>query len=279
MLFDGGNSLNLRGKTYFITGASRGIGREIALKLAGQGANIAIAAKSDTPHPKLEGTIFSVAEEVTAAGGKALPLKLDIREEQAVEQAMKQTADHFGGIDALVNNASAIAIASTEKTEYRHYDLMHDINVRGTFVCTKAALPYLKKSKQAHILTLSPPVNLNPQWLGVSAAYAASKYAMTILTLSFAAELGEFGIKANTLWPATTIDTAAVRVHFAAHVNHSRKPAIVADAAHHVLCVMKPAPTGQTLIDEDILRQAGMQDFSQYAVDPSQPLTRDLFLD
>jgi citronellol/citronellal dehydrogenase len=271
--------LDLQGKTYFITGSSRGIGREIALKLAGFGANIVVAAKSDTPHPTLEGTIFSVADEVSAAGGKALPIKLDIRDEDAVEAAMKQAANHFGGVDALVNNASAISVTTTDATSYKQYDLMHDINVRGTFVCTKAALPYLQKSGRAHILTMAPPVNLNPKWLGPSAAYTTSKYAMSILTLSFAAEFAGSKIYANTLWPATTIDTAAVRVHFNDFVAHSRKPSIVADAAHHIMCVMDPAPTGQNFIDEVVLRQAGVSNFDHYAVDPSKPLTGDFFLD
>ena len=269
---------DLSGKTVFITGGSRGIGRSIALKLAGQGANVVIAAKSDKPHATLEGTIHSVAEEIEAQGGKALPLKVDVRDEENVAAAVKEAAEHFGGIDALINNASAIFVKSTEDTPLKRFDLMLDVNVRGTFVVTQACVPYLKKSDLGHILTLSPPVNMNSKWLAASPAYGLSKYGMSVLTAGFAKEFADDGIKANTLWPATMIDTDAIRVNFPPMAKATRQPEIVADAVHALFMQGKDAQSGQHFTDEQILKAAGVTDFSQYATSDEDPI-EDIFLD
>jgi citronellol/citronellal dehydrogenase len=270
---------SLEGRTIFITGASRGIGRAIALRCARDGANIVIAAKTAEPHPKLAGTIHTVAEEVEAAGGRALALQVDIREDESVFAAVKQTAAQFGGIDALVNNASAINLSGTLATPMKRYDLMQDINTRGTFLCSQACLPYLLEAPNPHILTLSPPLNLNPRWFGPHVAYTIAKYGMSMCTLGMAAEFGPKGVAVNSLWPRTTIATAAVETFFPQALAMSRKPEIMADAAYAILTGDSRSRTGRLLIDEDVLREAGVSDFTQYALTPGGPLAPDLFLD
>jgi citronellol/citronellal dehydrogenase len=269
----------LKDKTVFITGASRGIGRAIALRCARDGANVAIAAKTAEPHPKLQGTIHSVAAEVEAAGGRALPLHLDIRDEAAVEAAVRQTAEKFGGIDALVNNASAISLTGTLSTPIRRYDLMQTVNTRGTFLCSQACLPYLLKAENAHILTLSPPLNLDPKWFAPHVAYTIAKYGMSLCTLGMAREFAAQGVAVNSLWPRTTIATAAVEVFFPESIQASRKPQIMADAAHAILTRDSRSATGHFFIDEDVLRSAGVTDLEQYAVTPGARLHQDIFLD
>ncbi|MBB6521358.1 SDR family oxidoreductase [Pseudoteredinibacter isoporae] len=272
---------NLKGKTLFITGASRGIGREIALRAAKDGANIVIAAKSDAPHPKLPGTIHTVAEEVRAAGGQALALKVDVRDEALINEAMDKAVAEFGGIDALINNASAINLTNVQATEAKRFDLMHSINTRGTLLCSKAAIPHLKKSDNGHIITLSPPLNLNKHWLGGHIPYTVTKYSMSLLTLGLAEELRNDGVAANCLWPKTTIATAAVE--FAIDdslLAKSRTPEIMADAAYEILISNSQELSGETIIDEDILRERGHSDFSKYLNDPEcTDLFMDLFVD
>lgn len=263
----------------FITGASRGIGRQIALKFAEHGASIAIVAKSDKPHPILEGTIHSVAEEVENAGGKALPISCDVRSEEQVKQAIDQTVAHFGGLDGLVNNASAISLTNTLDTDIKRYDLMQAINARATFMCSKFAIPHLKNSANPHILTLSPPLTMHPKWFGPHLAYTMSKYGMSMCTLGLADELKEVGIAANSLWPRTTIATDAIRVHFPEEIyQSSRKPAIVADAAYWIMTQPAKIITGHFFIDEEILRNEGVDDFKQYAINPSIDPYDDLFI-
>lgn len=274
--------MSLSGKTLFITGASRGIGREIALKAAADGANIVIAAKSAEPHPKLEGTIFSVAAEVEAAGGKALALQLDVRDEQAVAAAMAQAAEHFGGIDALVNNAGAIKLVGVEKLEPKRFDLMYQINTRAVMVCSQAALPYLKKSVGGHILNLSPPLNLDAKWFAQHGPYTVTKYGMSMLTLGMSEEFKKYGISVNSLWPKTMIATAAIEFELGSRdaFKRARTPAIMADAAHAILASQGRSITGRLLIDEDILREQGVSDFEQYRFDPAGgSLVPDLFVD
>lgn len=272
--------MEFKNRTVFITGASRGIGEAIALRLAAAGANIAIVAKSVSEDPRLGGTIYSAARAVEAAGGKALPLQADVRDEAQVQTAVQQAAERFGGIDILINNASAIQLTGTEQTPAKRFDLMYDINVRGTFLVTQHCIPFLKKSGNAHILTLSPPVNLAPQWLGAHAAYTVSKYSMSMFTMGWAEELKKDGVAANTLWPVTTIATAAVRnlLGGEALVNMSRTPAIVADAAFHILKRSAASCTGNNFTDEDVLRSEGITDFGAYAVVPGGRLQQDLFL-
>ncbi len=269
----------LRGKTVFITGASRGIGRAIALRCARDGANVAIAAKTAEPHPKLQGTIHSVAAEVEAAGGRALPLHLDIRDEAAVEAAVRQTAKQFGGIDALVNNASAISLTGTLSTPMKRYDLMQTVNTRGTYLCSQACLPYLLKAGNPHILTLSPPLNLDPKWFAPHAAYTIAKYGMSLCTLGMAREFAAQGVAVNSLWPRTTIATAAVEVFFPESIQASRKPQIMADAAHAILTSDSRSTTGNFFIDEEVLRRAGVSDLEAYAVTPGARQDPDIFLD
>lgn len=270
----------LKGKTLFITGASRGIGRAIALRCARDGANIVIAAKSAEPHPKLPGTIYSVAEEVVAAGGQALPLLVDVRDEARVQAAMGEAAAHFGGIDAVINNAGAIGLTGVEATSVKRFDLMQSVNSRATFLCAQAALPWLKQAENPHIISLSPPINLNPRWLGLFAPYTLSKYGMTVLSLGMAEEFRSYGISVNTLWPATYIATAAVEANAGEEgLKHSRKPEIMADAAYAILCSPRLTLTGQSLLDEDILQQRGVTDLSGYACEPGSNLQRDFFLD
>lgn len=270
---------SLKGKTVFITGASRGIGRAIALRCAGDGANVVIAAKTVAAHPKLPGTIHTVAEEVQAAGGSALASQLDVRDEAAVNAAVGQAVARFGAIDVLVNNASAINISGTMETPIRRFDLMMEVNVRATFLCSQACIPHLKKASNAHILNISPPLNLHPRWFKDHVAYTMSKYGMSMCTLGMAAELAEHGIAVNSLWPRTTIATSAVAVHFPQVVSASRTADIMADAAYLILTAPSRTTTGSFFLDEDLLRENGVTDFDRYAVKPGQALMQDLFLD
>jgi len=270
----------LAGRTLFITGASRGIGREIALRAARDGAKVAIAAKTSDPHPKLSGTIHSVAAEVEAAGGKALAIQLDVRDEAAIASAVARAAEAFGGIDILVNNASAISLTSTLDTPAKRFDLMMAVNARATFLCSQACIPWLRKATNPHILNLSPPLGMQARWFAGHVAYTMSKYGMSMCTLGMAEELRADGIAVNSLWPRTTIATAAVEVHFPeAILKASRQPAIMADAAHLILTSDARTHTGHFYIDEEVLRAAGIADFERYAVAPGTPLFRDLFVD
>ena len=271
--------LTLKNQTIFITGASRGIGRSIALRSAADGANIVIAAKTIEPHPKLSGTIYTVADEVEQAGGRALPLPVDIRDAQAVADAVQQTVERFGGIDILVNNASAISVTGTLATPIKRYDLMQAVNARGTYLCSQACLPHLLRASNPHILTISPPLNLDPRWFGPHVAYTISKYGMSMCTLGLAAEFAGPGVAVNSLWPRTTIATAAVEMVFPQALAHSRTPEIMADAAHHVLTRDSRGTTGRFFIDEEVLRSAGVTDFERYAVTPGAPVNADIFLD
>ncbi|RNF81894.1 SDR family oxidoreductase [Montanilutibacter psychrotolerans] len=268
----------LSGKTLFITGASRGIGRAIALRAARDGANIAIASKSAVPNPKLPGTIHSVAAEVEAAGGKALPLQCDIREEDEVRAAVAATVDTFGGIDILINNASAIWLRGTLDTPMKRYDLMQQVNSRGSFLCAQACLPYLQQAPNPHILSLAPPLNLDPKWWAPHTAYTLAKMGMSFVTLGLAAEFGPQGIAVNALWPRTVIATDAINMIPGVQAAQCRKPEIVADAAHLVLLRQADGFHGHFLIDDDVLFAAGVTDFDQYAVQPGQRLLPDLFL-
>jgi citronellol/citronellal dehydrogenase len=270
----------LSGKTVFITGASRGIGKAIALRLAQEGANIIIAAKSTEENPRLGGTIFSAAGEVVAAGGKAFPIACDVRDEAQIMAAIEQGANAFGGIDAVINNASAISLTQTETTDSKRFDLMHNINVRGTFLVTKHCLPYLKRSSNPHVLTLSPPISMEPRWMGPHIAYTLSKYNMSMMTLGWAAEFRELGIAANSLWPATTIATAAVQNLLGGDIlmKRSRKPEIVAEAAYYILRRHAKDYSGFLYLDEEVLKEEGITDLSCYSVNPGEKLQRDLFL-
>jgi citronellol/citronellal dehydrogenase len=259
----------LSGKTLFITGASRGIGRAIALRAARDGANIAIAAKSSVANPKLPGTIHSVAAEVEAAGGRALPLQCDIREEDAVRAAVAATVDAFGGIDILVNNASAIWLRGALDTPMKRFDLMQQVNARGSFLCAQACLPWLLQAPNPHILTLAPPPSLDPKWWGPHTGYTLAKMGMSFVTLGLAAEFGPQGVAINALWPRTVIATDAINMIPGVDPAWCRTPDIVADAAHAVLVRAARGFTGNFLIDEDALRDAGITDLSRYAVDPA----------
>lgn len=269
-----------KGKTVFITGASRGIGEAIALRLAIEGANIVIVAKSVKEDPRLGGTIHSVAHKVNEAGGKALAVQCDIRNEEQILDAIQQAITVFGGIDILVNNASAITLSNTEETEMKRFDLIHDINVRGTFMVTKHCIPFLKKSANPHILTLSPPIDLNPQWMEPYVAYTISKYNMSMMTLGWSLEFKKYGIAANSLWPVTTIATAAVQNLLGGDtlMNMSRKPSILADCAFHILKQSSKECSGHLFLDEDVLKAAGVTDLDQYAVKPGGPLQKDLYV-
>ncbi|WP_303285097.1 NAD(P)-dependent oxidoreductase [Marinobacter sp. SS8-8] len=272
----------LHDRTVFITGASRGIGRAIALACARQGANVVIAAKSDTPHPKLPGTIHSVAEEVREAGGQALPLVLDVRDEKQIRQRIDEAGGHFGGIDALINNAGAIRLTGVENLKVSRYDLMHQVNARAVMACSQSALPWLKQSDRPHILSLSPPLNLNTRWFAQYGPYTTTKYAMTMLSLGMAEEFRRYGIAVNTLWPKTLIATAAIEFEVGGPqmMAQGRKPDIMADAAASILNRSADTMTGQNLIDEDLLRQDGITNFEQYRYVPGdKPLLPDLFLD
>jgi citronellol/citronellal dehydrogenase len=271
----------MKGKTLFITGASRGIGKAIALRAAQEGANIVIASKTTEPHPSLSGTIYSAAKEIEAAGGQALPLAVDIRKEDQIAAAVKATIEKFGGIDILVNNASAIALVGTENISEKKFDLLQQVNIRGTFLCSKYCLPHLLKAENPHILTISPPINLNPQWFQRHTAYTISKYGMSLCVIGLAAEFSS-RIAVNALWPKYLIGTAATEMLAkmvpGMDANCFRKPEIMADAAFEIFTKTAPA-SGQFYIDEDVLLAAGVKDFSQYASDPSQKPIPDLFLD
>lgn len=270
---------NLQGKTLFITGASRGIGLAIGKRAARDGANVVIAAKSTAPNPKLPGTIYSAAAEIEAAGGQALALQCDIREEQEVQVAVAQAVDRFGGIDILVNNASAIWLRGTLETPMKRWDLMHQVNARGTFLCSQICLPYLLKAANPHILTLAPPPNLDPRWWGPHTAYSLAKMGMSFVTLGLAEEFRAQGVAVNALWPRTVIATDALKMLPGVEISRCRKPEILADAAHAILTTPSRELTGRFIIDEDILRAHGITDFDHYAVDLTQPLLPDLFLD
>ena len=257
--------MSLAGKTIIMSGGSRGIGEAIAIRAAQDGANIALLAKTTEPHPKLPGTIYTAAAAIEEAGGKALPLVGDVRDDDFVVDAVAKTAEAFGGIDIVVNNASAIDLSSTADVSMKKYDLMNDINTRGSFLLAKSAIEWLKQSDNAHILTLSPPISLDPKWFTKHTAYTIAKYGMSLVTLGLSEELREYGIAANSLWPRTAIDTAAVRnVVGAGLVSHSRTPAIMADAAYEILTKPSRELTGQFLIDDDVLEDAGVTDFSVY---------------
>lgn len=274
----------LAGKTILMSGGSRGIGLAIAIRAARDGANIALLAKTDTPHPKLEGTVHTAAEQIRAAGGNALPIVGDVRDDSDITEAVLMTQGEFGGIDIIVNNASVIDLSRSLDLGAKKYDLMQDVNVRGTFMLSRAAVPILRDSANPHILSLSPPLNVSPKWLGAHTGYTLAKYGMTMVTLGIGAEFADDGIAANTLWPRTTIATAAVQNVLGGDqlMKISRTPEIYADAAYQVL--IKPAReyTGQSLVVEDVLEAAGVTDFSSYAAVPGTPDERmypDIFLD
>tara|TARA_B100000809_G_scaffold59063_1_gene55570 strand:- start:384 stop:1211 length:828 start_codon:yes stop_codon:yes gene_type:complete len=259
----------LTGKTLFITGASRGIGLAIALRAAQDGANVTIAAKTTEPHPKLSGTIYTAAEAIEQAGGQALACVVDIRNEAMVQQAVAQTAEKFGGIDILVNNASAISLTGTLQTPMKRYDLMQQINTRGTFLCSQTCLPHLLKAENPHVLNLAPPLNMETRWFAPHTAYTMAKFGMSLCVLGMAGEFKKQGVAFNALWPKTTIDTAAIRNVVGAELaNRSRKPDIMADAAHAILTRSSHDCTGNFYVDEEVLREEGVSDFSGYAVTP-----------
>lgn len=269
------------GKTVLITGGSRGIGKAIAIRLAKEGANIVIAAKTVEPNAKLDGTIYTAAEEIAKAGnGKVIPIQLDIRFEESIQAAIKKTVDEFGGIDILVNNASAINLSPTEQTEARRFDLIHGINVRGTFLMCKACIPFLRKGVNPHILNLSPPLNMDARWFAPHLAYTMSKYGMSMIVLGLSEELRKDTIAANALWPKTTIATAAVQNLLGGDflMQRSRTPEIVADAAFYILQQPSETATGNFFIDEDVLAGQGITDLSKYAVNPQHKLMQDLFI-
>ena len=272
--------MSLAGKTLFISGASRGIGLEIAKRAAQDGANITVAAKTAEPHKHLPGTIYTAAEEIEAAGGKALPLIVDIRDEAQVQSAVAKTVETFGGIDICVNNASAISLTGTEATEMKRWDLMHQINARGTFLVSKTCIPHLKKAENPHVLMLSPPLDMQPKWFQSHVAYSMAKYGMSLSVLGMAEEFRKDGVAFNALWPRTAIATAAVKFALGgdAMIQASRTPQILADAAH--LIFQKPSRdlTGQFLIDDNFLYENGVTDFEQYRVDPSRKLVVDFFV-
>jgi citronellol/citronellal dehydrogenase len=271
---------NLKGKTLFITGASRGIGKAIALRAARDGANIAIAAKTTEAHPKLPGTIYSAAEEIEQAGGKALACVVDIRDENQIATAVQKTVETFGGIDILVNNASAISLTGTLGTPMKRYDLMHQVNVRGTFACSQACIPHLKKAANPHILMNSPPLNFETRWFAPHVAYSIAKYGMSLCVLGMAEELRPDGIAVNALWPRTVIATAAVQNLLGgdATVKGSRKPEIMADAAYAILTKPSREFTGHFCIDDEVLRAAGVTDLAQYQTVPGETLLPDFFV-
>lgn len=271
---------DLHKKTVFITGSSRGIGRAIALRCAQDGANVIITGKTSAAHAKLPGTIHSVAAEVEKAGGQALAIQMDVRDEAALQAAIDQAAQHFGGIDVLVNNASAISLTGTLDTPARRLDLMWDVNMRSTFLASQACIPYLKLSANPHILTLSPPLSFEAKWFAPHVAYSISKFGMSLCALGMAREFAAEGIAVNCLWPRTTIATSAIEFNFPEQIfRASRKPEIVADAAHHIFLRNSRECTGNFFIDEEVLREAGIKDLDQYAVTPGTPLCNDLFLD
>ncbi len=270
---------SLSGKTLFITGASRGIGLAIALRAARDGANVVIAAKSDVPNPKLPGTIHTAAQAVNAAGGHGLAIKCDIREEEQVHAAVAATVEAFGGIDILVNNASAIWLRGTLETPMKRFDLMQQVNSRGSFLCAQACLPHLLKADNPHILTLCPPPSLDPKWWGPFTPYTLAKMGMSFVTLGLAAEFGPKGVAVNALWPRTIIATDALNMIPGVDLGNGRKPDIMGDAAHAVLTRPSAGFAGNFLIDDEVLAEAGITDLSGYAMDPSKPLLPDLYLE
>jgi len=272
--------MSLKGKTLFITGASRGIGLAIALRAAQDGANIVVAAKTDQPHPKLEGTIHTAAADIEKVGGKALPLVVDVRDEKQVAEAMEKTASQFGGIDIVVNNASAIQLTRTPETDMRRFDLMHQINTRGTFVTSKFAIPYLEKAANPHILAISPPLDVREKWFAPHTAYTMAKFGMSLVMLGLSGELKPKGIAANALWPRTTIATAAIQNLLGGDriMRMSRKPEIMAEAAYRIFLKPSREFTGKFLIDDTFLAGEGVTDFDQYRVDPTQALAPDFFV-
>ena len=273
--------MSLRNRTLFITGASRGIGLAIALRAARDGANVIVAAKTAEPHPKLPGTIHTAARAIEEAGGRALPLVVDVRAEDEVAAAVEKAVATFGGIDILVNNASAISLTGTLQTPVRIYDRMMTVNTRGTFVCSQACLPHLKRAENPHILNLSPPLNMDPRWFAPHVAYTMAKYGMSLCVLGMAREFAGDGIAVNALWPRTAIATAAIEFAIGneALLKFCRKPEIVADAAHAILSGRSRDRTGQFLIDDEVLAAAGVTDFDRYQVEPGAPLALDFFLD
>lgn len=272
---------DLNGKTLFVSGASRGIGLAIALRAARDGANIAIAAKTAEPHPKLSGTIFTAAEEIEAAGGRALPLVCDIRSEEQVAAAVEKAVSEFGGLDICVNNASAISLTPTLQTDMKRYDLMHQINTRGTFLVSKTCLPHLLKSENPHILNLSPPLNFEEKWFAPHVAYTMAKFGMSLCVLGMAGEFRKAGVAVNALWPRTTIATAAVQNLLGGDkmIQHSLKPAVMADAAHIILTKPSREFTGNFCVDDEILESAGITDLTSYKVDPSVEPYPDFFVE
>jgi len=272
--------MSLSGKTLFITGASRGIGLAIAERAARDGANVAIAAKTAQPHAKLAGTIYTAAEQIERAGGKALPLAVDVRDETMVRNALDETAKKFGGIDIVVNNASAISLTSVADTDMKRFDLMHQINARGTFTVCKWAIPYLRNAANAHILMISPPLDMKEKWFAPHTAYSMAKFGMSLVVLGLAGELREAGIAVNALWPRTIIATAAIQNLLGGEqrIRQARKPEIMADAAHAIFETPSRALTGRFLIDDTFLFERGVAGFERYRVDPTQPLARDFFL-
>ncbi|MEA3022410.1 MAG: citronellol/citronellal dehydrogenase [Alphaproteobacteria bacterium] len=272
--------MSLAGKTLFITGASRGIGLAIALRAARDGANIAIAAKTDAPHPKLPGTIHTAAAEIEAAGGRALPLMVDVRDEEAVKAAIERTAAHFGALDIVVNNASAIGLTPAATTDMRRFDLMHQVNARGSFMVSKYAIPHLERAANPHILMLSPPLDMKTKWFAPHTAYSMAKFGMSLVVLGLAGELKPKGIAVNALWPRTTIATSAIRNLLGGDevVRRSRTPDIVADAAYGIFAKPAKSFSGNFLIDDSFLAAEGVSDFDRYRVDPTQPLQPDFFV-
>lgn len=275
------NRKPLEGKTLFITGASRGIGLAIALRAARDGANVAIAAKTAEPHPKLPGTIYTAAEAIKAAGGQALPLVVDVRDEESVKVAVGRTAEHFGSIDACINNASAINLAKSEDIELRRFDLIQQINTRGTFVTSRACIPYLRHSSNPHILALSPPLTMRADWFAQHLPYTLSKYGMSMVMFGLAEELREAGIACNALWPRTTVATAAVEFALGGDemLRQSRNPEVMADAAYAILCRPASSYTGRFVLDDEVLAEEGVTDFEHYRNDPTRALLPDIFVD
>lgn len=272
--------VTLRGKTLFITGASRGIGKAIALRAARDGANVAVVGKTEAPHPKLPGTVPDTVREIQEAGGQGLGCIADVRSEEQLIAAVQNTVETFGGIDILVNNASAISLTGTEATELKRFDLMFGVNTRGSFLCAKLCVPHLRRASNPHILMLSPPLSLEARWFAPHLAYSISKYGMSLCVLGLAEELRRDGIAVNALWPRTAIQTAAVQnlLGGASSMARARRPEIVADAAHAVLCRNSRELSGQFLIDEQVLREAGVSDFSAYADVPDSELMPDFFV-
>lgn len=271
---------DLKGRTLFITGASRGIGLAIAKRAAADGANVAVAAKTAEPHPKLEGTVYTAAEEIETAGGRALPCVVDIRYQDQVQTAIDRTLETFGGLDILVNNASAIQLTGTLHTDMKRYDLMHHINTRGTFLCSKLAIPHLKQAQNPHVLNLSPPLNMEERWFAPHVAYTMAKFGMSLCVLGMAGEFRSDGIAFNALWPRTAIATAAIRNLMGGDeaMRRSRKPEIMADAAHWILTRPSRDCTGNFFIDDEVMAKAGVTDLTPYAVDPSADLVPDFFV-